>query len=326
MIEEIKESTNDKLLDLIEKDDELNRELLRITEKGGEPSIEIAEELLSRKGLTLPKIYLLTILQYVKSVGIGAKRATKIKERAAKRIERRGFLDKGSLLTILREIGSQEILESVIRKYLGENEDIPNGILRRMIRRIELFSLKKTLARRVLDQNPSTDDFLVIEEELEDLEEFPEGSPLQIEALEKHWEIGMSLEDFVWLAGAVKSLLDSVWETGKEKGMIEKLSVWQLYDIWDSTDSPGIRTKAKEKLEPLIPEELERRKRTLQEIHNEIQCLEKQGLRTEIRKKLESKQEAFRKMQGEIQELEEIERNLSEEGGEEMEISIAPKI
>lgn len=238
-----------------------DEELIRTTERKGLWSIVAAEEILSRmsKERIIDGRKFHAILEIRGTQGT-RKETKEVKEEAVKLIKEKGFLDERSVLVILDEIDSQEILESVIRKYLGESKNIPNYLLGKMIRRIKLLSLKEVLARIVLDQNPSTDDFLVIEEELE-------GSPLQIEAEDKHWKAGMSTDDFTWLVADGSPLgsplqAERNWEKGK-KGMIEKLSIEQLNEIFRYTEALIVKIEVREELLSRLEEELERLRKTL---------------------------------------------------------------
>lgn len=236
-----------------------NDELIYDIGRGHARSLKAAKEILSRKEFGTKGENLRKILNIRSIPPDKAEEETKIKNEAAIIIEQ-GFLDRRNLLTILRQIKFQKILKRAIRKYLAENKNVPNYILEEMIRSIKSLSSKEVLATKVLDQNPGPDDLLVIVEELEDLERFPEGSPLQRKALKKLLEMGISREDFVWLTGSVKSVTEITWKDVK-KDLIETLFTEDIYEISRYTDSPKVKEETLNKMwlkkEGLTTEQLE---------------------------------------------------------------------
>jgi len=280
-----------------------NEELLRITETGRIIGLKAAGEILSRilEGrVTDEDKYLRAILGSIKVEGEpkAQRKAKEVKEEASKTMIEKGYLDEPNLSTILREIDSQKILERAIRKCLAKDRNIPNYLLGEMIRRIKSLSLKETLAKRILNQNLTTDDFLVIEEELEDLKKFPKGSPLQIEALEKHWKIGMEPENACWLIGFVPSLAERTWERLCREGRVKDLSMEELDEIFRYTESPEIKMKAGKELLPRIEKELKRARELLKknpgdaEMFLQVNGLEGdvEELRKELKKRLNNRE------------------------------------
>ncbi|MBZ9578601.1 hypothetical protein KJA14_02010 [Patescibacteria group bacterium] len=274
-----------------------NEELLKTTRRGGLLSLKIAEEIFSRileGGITDEDKYLRAILESIK-VGGGPKtqrKAKEMKEKASKTMIEKGYLDERNLSTILREINSQKILERAVRKCLAKDGNIPNYLLREMIRRIKSLSLKETLAKRILNQNPNTDDLLVIVEELE-------GSPLQIEAEEKLWKREMEPENFTWLTGfGSPSQAERNWERGKREGMIEKLSEDDLSEILRYTDSQEIKEEMMEIL--LNLEDL-----TIDHLRPVVEALESIKVDEETLKKIMDRLESLRSV---------TEKKISEKG------------
>ena len=223
-----------------------NEKLIWLIEKGGTRGLEAAEEMYLRGEFGAGGENLRKILDIRSVPRDRTEEATKVKNEAAKVIIERDFLNKRNLLTILRQIKSQKILNRAIRKYLAENKNVPNFLLEEMIHSIKFLSLKETLAEKVLDQKPKTDDLLVIVEELEDLERFPKGSPLQTKAWKRLWQRWMSIENFKWIIGFVLSLAEQTWTRGKKKekgkkSIIEKLSTEDVYEISRYTDSLKVK-------------------------------------------------------------------------------------
>lgn len=250
-----------------------NEELVKEIKRGGIVSVIAGRELLSRRE-SLTRNSLRCILEGVRTYGSREKEVVEIREKAAIKAKEKRFIDEGLFLVILDNIDSQGILKGIGDEYLSRNKDVSNQVLKGVIRRIP--RLKWEAGGILSKQAKDGDDLLLIEEELD-------GSPLQIEAWKTHWEkFGMKPEDFTYLTWAVPSLTEKNWERGKKEGMIEKLSIWQLYEIWHYTDSRKVKKEVKEKLLPRIKKELEKKPRIpfikkleLEEIKDELEKSER---------------------------------------------------
>ncbi len=282
-----------------------NEELLREAERKGSKEVIAGEEILSRiseKKIIEEKRYLEAIVRNVRISGTPdvQRKARIVNEEAIKLLTERGYLNERNISMVLWKAESQKILEKVIRKYLAENENISNHLLRTMIRSIKSLSLKEELARKLQDQARTTDDFMVIEEESEDLERFPKGSPLQIEAEEKLWKREMEPENFTWLTGfGSPSQAERNWERGKREDMIEKLSRDDLSEILHYSDSQKIKEETMEIL-------LNRRGLTIDHLRPVVEALKSIKVDEETLKKIMDRLESLRTI---------TERKISEKGG-----------
>jgi hypothetical protein len=211
----------------------LKKELSAIIKRSGINSIYAAREVLSREELQTRDV-LYWIIQRVKVGGIiKEKEAEEIREEAARIAKERGYIDEKFLFVIIDNITSKKLLKEIAKEYLAKKTKVSNELLKQII--LHIPGLKNRAGQRLLKQTKNTDDLLIIEEEL--------TGKLQREALKLHWKLGMELEDFVWLMGFVltSTIAEENWAKGEKEGVVEKLSLAELYEISYYTESKKIK-------------------------------------------------------------------------------------
>lgn len=237
-----------KWQEMIKKAD--NDELVRIIEKGKKSGKEAAKEILLRKDLSGKH---LTMILNELSCRFEKEETIKIKEETALKIIERNFLDEEALLAILAEIESQKLLKKAVKKYRTENKKLSDRVLTKIIRKIP--TLIEEMGWILLEQTTNTDALLVIEEEAQ--------GPLQFAASKKHREIGRSLDDACWLIGFTPDLAEPIWQELQEDGKIAGLSLEQLDEIIQCTDSLKIK---KEAVKEALKKTREKRKRITEDL------------------------------------------------------------
>ncbi|KPJ57250.1 hypothetical protein AMJ49_01435 [Parcubacteria bacterium DG_74_2] len=237
-----------KWQEMIKKAD--NDELVRIIEKGKKLGKEAAKELLLRKDLSGKH---LTMILNELSCRFEKEEIIKIKEETALKIIEKNLLDEEALLAILAEIESQKLLKKAVKKYRTENKKLSDRVLTKIIRKIP--TLIEEVGWILLEQTTDTDALLVIEEEAQE--------PLQFAASKKHRETGRSLDDACWLIGFTPDLAEPIWQELQEDGKIAGLSLEQLDEIIQCTDSLEIK---KEAVKEALKKTEEKRKRIIEDI------------------------------------------------------------
>lgn len=237
-----------KWQEMIKKAD--NDELVRIIEKGKKLGKEAAKELLLRKDLSGKH---LTMILNELSCRFEKEEIIKIKEETALKIIEKNLLDEEALLAILAEIESQKLLKKAVKKYRTENKKLSDRVLTKIIRKIP--TLIEEVGWILLEQTTDTDALLVIEEEAQE--------PLQFAASKKHRETGRSLDDACWLIGFTPNLAESIWQELQQDGKIAGLSLEQLDEIIQCTDSLEIK---KEAVKEALKKTEEKRKRIIEDI------------------------------------------------------------
>ena len=223
-----------------------DEDLLRIIRRSGKLGLEASKEMLKRltkKNLNpeQERTYLLEILESLKpSWPKDEKEVSELKNQVADIIIEKGLLTERAFIVILREIDSQSKLTKAVRRYHSQTKTIPNHILLDIVRKVN--SEKEWAAETVLSQNPTTDDLLVLEEELEGL--------LQREVFEKHRKKGISIEDGEYIIEMIPPLAEVAWQEiypkkarGKPQSQAE-----HYYEFSKYTDSPEVKRDISNKM------------------------------------------------------------------------------
>ena len=223
-----------------------DEDLLRIIRRSGKLGLEASKEFLKRltKKTFSPeqeRTYLLEILESLKpSWPKDEKEVSELKNQVADIIIEKGLLTERALIIILREIDSQSKLTKAVRRYHSQAKAIPNYVLLDIVRKVN--SEKQWAAETVLSQNPTTDDLLVLEEEL--------GGLLQREVFEKHRKKGISIEDGEYIIEMIPPLAEVAWQEiypkiarGKPQSQAE-----HYYEFSKYTDSPEVKRDISNKM------------------------------------------------------------------------------
>jgi len=225
-------------------------DLMRLIRRGGKlglgASKEILERLAKAKFEATPeqmRTSLMEILENAKPSWPNAeevKEVNQLKNQVADLLIEKGLLNERAFIVILREIDSQPKLAKAVRRYHSQTKDIPNHILLDIVRKVQ--SEKEWAAEIILSQSPTTDDLLVLEEELE--------GPLQREAWERHRRKGISIEDAEYIIEAVPPLAELTWQEIYPK-IAKKTAERQAehyYEISRYTDSLKVKKDISNKM------------------------------------------------------------------------------
>lgn len=269
-----------------------NSELLHIVRRGGVPAIEAAKELLARNDKSITGKDFLTIMESIKIRDIMAKKeeAMTVIETAASRIINGGFLDKNSFNLILHKISAMSLKYQAGRSYRKKNPTIPNYLLKEYLEHLPAMRL---WAIEKLKQNPNKDDLFFASG-------YAKGKQLQ-EILQKHFEMGMSLEDACGYLESNPEAAEIVWNKLRQEGLTEKLSDEQMEDMVRFGGSPSIRKELGQKLLLRLAEKLrlteEKQKTNPNDFQIENEVFDLKNLMAEISKimkELDEKEESIK--------------------------------
>lgn len=216
-------------------------DLVNFIRRGGMVSLVAAEEVLLREAFGEKGGYLREILEISKISPKDKEKAKKLKNKAAEIMIKKGFLVERNFLAIIDNLKSQDIKIRATIEYRSLTEIIPNHVLEQIIR--EVVSEKEWAANLLLEQTNDTNDLIVIYEE-----ELTEG--LQKRAWKKHRELGISIEDGLWLIGYREPLAYITWRAIQKqirtKDVNEKARIY--YEASEETGSQKVKEEALNKL------------------------------------------------------------------------------